>query len=274
MRSPVSAAEAASVMAPPLGIALRDCGSVAGRGTIGNPPRQPDTSLISRHQTAAYVARQESSARPRAEIADTPMAHPISVRSRRIPGSSRGRSASVSATAGTPMHDIFHCAADTADQAATVSASQLAAGFIRAQRSLVIPDGHGNAHLPHDDDEKTALRLVPAGVANGLLGGALGLYAGLTSLLIPGLGLFAVGPLALLFSSAAAGAVAGAVIGSVTCVLVLAGMPEAEAKRFEALVRAGTCLLVVHTTGPSELRVALEVFAASGIGAVTVSPAG
>jgi hypothetical protein len=172
------------------------------------------------------------------------------------------------------MPDIFYCATDTADQAATLLAALLEAGFTRAQLSLVVPDGRGNAHLPHDHDEKTALRMIPTGVTTGLLGGALGLYAGLTSLLIPGLGLLAVGPLALLFTSAAAGAVAGAVIGSVTCALVQAGMPEAEAKRFGSLVREGKCLLVVHTTGPTEHQIAQDVFAASGIGAVTFSPAG
>ena len=76
-----------------------------------------------------------------------------------------------------------------------------------------------------------------------MIGGAIGLLAGVGALAIPGLGPFiAAGPLMAALSGAAAGATMGGIVGA----LVGLGIPEIEAKRYEGKVRGGNILIAVH----------------------------
>jgi len=76
-----------------------------------------------------------------------------------------------------------------------------------------------------------------------VIGGTLGLLAGIGVLAIPGIGPFiAAGPIV----SALAGLGAGGAVGGIIGALVGMGIPEYEAKRYEGHIKAGGVLLSVH----------------------------
>lgn len=166
-----------------------------------------------------------------------------------------------------PKADIFYCTTDTLAQAQALIDVLIAHGFHNKQMSLLIPDGEGNVHLPHEHEQNTRLSVLPDGVASGLIGGALGAYTGAISLFIPGLGVvLAAGPITLVIGGATlVGAAAGVVTGGLASFLMKVCMPEAEAKRHEQIVRQGKTLLIVHTTGHEELERAERVIIQSGI---------
>jgi len=88
---------------------------------------------------------------------------------------------------------------------------------------------------------------APEGAATGLVaGGALGAIAAalvaVGSVAIPGIGLFAAGPLVAALAGAGAGGVAGGLVGS----LVGLGFPEHEAKLVSDQVQKGAILVGVE----------------------------
>jgi uncharacterized membrane protein len=83
------------------------------------------------------------------------------------------------------------------------------------------------------------------------------LLAGIGALAIPGLGPFiAAGPIMAALSGAAAGAAAGGLTGA----LVGLGIPEYEAKQYEARVKGGNILLSVHTDDRAQRTRVKEIF--------------
>ena len=79
--------------------------------------------------------------------------------------------------------------------------------------------------------------------AGGVIGGTLGLLAGVGLLAIPGLGPFiAAGPI----MAGLAGLGVGGAVGGVTGALIGMGIPEFEAKRYEGRLQKGGILLSVH----------------------------
>ena len=83
-----------------------------------------------------------------------------------------------------------------------------------------------------------------AGAGSGaVLGGTLGLLAGIGALAIPGVGpLIAAGPI----MATLAGIGVGGAVGGFTGALIGIGIPEYEAKRYEGLIKEGRILLSVH----------------------------
>jgi Protein of unknown function (DUF3341) len=118
------------------------------------------------------------------------------------------------------------------------------AGFRNTDISVLFPENVGTKDLAHEKNTK-----APEGVATGassgaVIGGTLGLLAGIGALAIPGLGPFiAAGPI----MAALAGVGAGGVVGGVTGALIGMGIPEYEAKRYEGRVKSGGVLLSVHS---------------------------
>ena len=94
-----------------------------------------------------------------------------------------------------------------------------------------------------------------------MLGGALGLLAGIGALAIPGVGpLIAAGPI----MATLAGAGAGGAIGGITGALVGLGIPEYEAKRYEGRIQKGGILLSVHCATSDEVKRAKEIIERTG----------
>ena len=103
---------------------------------------------------------------------------------------------------------------------------------------------------------------VAAGVTmGGMIGGTLGLLAGVGLLAIPGMGPFiAAGPI----MAGLAGLGVGGAVGGVTCALIGMGIPEFQAKRYEGRLQKGGILLSVHCDTAEEIKRAEEVLKATG----------
>jgi hypothetical protein len=94
-----------------------------------------------------------------------------------------------------------------------------------------------------------------------LIGGTLGLLAGIGLLAIPGVGpLIAAGPI----MAALAGLGVGGAVGGFTGALVGMGIPEYEAKRYEGRVKEGGILLSAHCDTSEQVKRAKEVMERTG----------
>src|SRR5579872_17681 len=108
------------------------------------------------------------------------------------------------------------------------------ADFRNTDISVLFPDNSGTKDFAHEKNTK-----APEGAATGagtgaVVGGALGWLVGIGALAIPGVGPFiAAGPIMAALSGAAVGGAVGGVAGA----LIGMGIPEYEAKRYEAKVK-------------------------------------
>jgi hypothetical protein len=140
--------------------------------------------------------------------------------------------------------------------------SLMRAGFPASDISVLLPESLGG---PQDMGTEKATK-APEGTAvgvttGGVIGGTLGLLAGVGLLAIPGLGPFiAAGPI----MAALAGLGVGGAVGGVTGALIGLGIPEFEAKRYEGRLQKGEILLSVHCDTAGEITRAKEVLKASG----------
>lgn len=102
---------------------------------------------------------------------------------------------------------------------------------------------------------------VAGATTGGILGGSLGLLAGIGALAIPGLGPFiAAGPIMAALSGSAVGGSVGLLIGA----LIGSGIPEYEAKKYEAGLKEGNILMSVHTDSDEEIKLASEIMKKEG----------
>ncbi len=119
----------------------------------------------------------------------------------------------------------------------------LAAGFRNEDISVLLQDNVGTKDFAHEKHTKAPEGTATGVVAGGLIGGTIGLLAGIGVLAIPGLGpLIAAGPIIAALTGVGSGGVVGGIIGA----LVGMGIPEYEAKRYEGRIKEGGILLSVH----------------------------
>lgn len=129
-----------------------------------------------------------------------------------------------------------------------------AAGFSNNDISVIFPN-HDNIGM--EKHTKAPEGAAAGGGIGGIVGGTLGLLAGIGLLAIPGLGpLIAAGPIL----AALSGAAAGAAVGSISGALIGLGIPEMEAKHYEAQVKGGNTLVSVHCEDDDEIVRAKNVF--------------
>ncbi len=159
------------------------------------------------------------------------------------------------------MKKAVFCTATTQTQAETIVNQLRAAGFVDNDISVLFPDKRGTRDFAHEHNTKAPEGAVAGAGTGGLLGGTLGLLAGIGVLAIPGLGPFiAAGPI----MAALSGAAAGATVGGVTGALVGMGIPEIEAKHYEGKLRDGNILVSVHTEDSKQRDAAKAIFERSG----------
>lgn len=109
---------------------------------------------------------------------------------------------------------------------------------------------------------------VTGTIAGGLIGGSIGLLAGIGSLAIPGLGiLIAAGPILGALSGGAVGGAVGLLIGA----LVGMGIPEYEAKKYEDALKSGGVLICVLATESKQIDRAKEIFTKEGAKNISTS---
>jgi hypothetical protein len=134
------------------------------------------------------------------------------------------------------------------------------AGFSKGDVSVLFPDKSGTKDFAHEHHTKAPEGAVAGVGTGGVMGGTIGLLAGIGALAIPGLGPFiAAGPIL----AALSGAAAGAAVGGLTGALVGMGIPEIEAKRYEGKIKGGNLLISVHTESSDEVKKAEGIFKAA-----------
>lgn len=142
------------------------------------------------------------------------------------------------------------------------------AGFATSDVSVLFPDQSGTRDFAHEKNTKAPEGAVTGVGAGGVIGGALGLLAGIGTLAIPGLGPFiAAGPIMAALSGAAAGATVGGIAGA----LIGMGIPELEAKRYAGKIQNGNILVSVHVESSEEVGRAKKVLEAAGAQDVSTS---
>jgi hypothetical protein len=140
--------------------------------------------------------------------------------------------------------------------------SLMKAGFPVSDVSVLLPESLGGPKDMGTEKATKAPEGTAAGVtAGGVIGGTLGLLAGVGLLAIPGLGPFiAAGPI----MAGLAGLGVGGAVGGVTGALIGMGIPEFEAKRYEGRLKSGGILLSVHCDTSEEIKRAKEVLKVTG----------
>ena len=119
----------------------------------------------------------------------------------------------------------------------------LTTGFNNSAISVLMPDDETTRAFAHEKHTKAPEGTATGVTAGGVIGGTLGLLAGIGALAIPGVGpLIAAGPI----MAGLAGVGVGGAVGGVVGALVGMGIPEFEAKRYEGAVKGGGVLLSVH----------------------------
>jgi hypothetical protein len=126
-------------------------------------------------------------------------------------------------------------------------------GFANYDISVLLPDDESTRAFAHEKSTKAPEGTATGATAGGIVGGTLGLLAGIGMLAIPGVGpLIAAGPIV----AALAGVGAGGAVGGIVGALVGMGIPEYEAKRYEGAVKGGGTLLSVHCNTSEEVDLA------------------
>src|ERR1051326_7536701 len=153
------------------------------------------------------------------------------------------------------------CIAKDEAQACRIVDSLKTAGFSNDDISALLPDKQSTREFAHEKGTKAPEGAITGVGTGGVLGGVLGWLAGIGALAIPGLGPFiAAGPIMAALSGAGVGATAGGIIGA----LVGMGIPEYEAKRYEARLREGRILIAVHAENSDDSKRAKEIFERAG----------
>jgi hypothetical protein len=145
---------------------------------------------------------------------------------------------------------------------AEVAVDQLiAGGFSNDDVSVLMSDVRGSKDFAAEKNTK-APEGTAAGVGvGGVVGGTLGLLAGIGALAIPGVGpLIAAGPI----MGALAGLGVGGTVGGLVGALVGMGIPEYEAQRYEGRVKDGGILVSVHCNSSEEVSRAKDILKATG----------
>lgn len=121
--------------------------------------------------------------------------------------------------------------------------------------------------MGHEKHTKGSEGAATGTLAGGIIGGTIGLLAGIGSLAIPGLGAFiAAGPLMAALSGSAVGGSLGLMVGT----LIGLDIPEYEAKRYEDSLKHGNLLISVHCDTAEQIDLAKDIFKMNDIEDISV----
>jgi hypothetical protein len=134
-------------------------------------------------------------------------------------------------------------------------------GFSNDDVSVLMSDVKGTKDFAHEKATKAPEGTAVGVTTGGVIGGTLGLLAGIGVLAIPGVGpLIAAGPI----MGALAGLGVGGAVGGLVGALVGMGIPEYEAKRYAGRVKDGGVLLSVHCDTSQEIDRAKDLLKKTG----------
>lgn len=164
------------------------------------------------------------------------------------------------------MSTSAFCIASTSAMANSIVSSLKTSGFNDNDISVLFPDKSSTRDFAHEMNTKAPEGATVGVGAGGVVGGTLGLLAGIGLLAIPGLGPFiAAGPIMAALSGIAVGAAVGGIAGA----LIGMGIPEIEAKRYEDKVKSGNILISVHSEDSKATARATEIFTRAGATDIT-----
>ena len=159
------------------------------------------------------------------------------------------------------MATSVFCIASSESKANDIVSRLKSSGFRDNDISVLFPDKSTTHQFAHEKHTKAPEGTVAGAATGGVVGGTLGLLAGIGLLAVPGVGPFiAAGPIMAALSGIAAGAAVGGIAGA----LVGLGIPEIEAKRYEGRVRDGNVLISAHSENADEIKKAKGIFESSG----------
>ena len=134
-------------------------------------------------------------------------------------------------------------------------------GFPVTDISVLVPESLGNKDIGTEKATKAPEGAAAGAGTGAILGGTLGLLAGIGALAIPGVGpLIAAGPI----MATLAGIGVGGTVGGIAGALIGLGIPEYEAKRYEGRLQKGGILLSVHCDTSEEIESAKELMERTG----------
>jgi hypothetical protein len=137
----------------------------------------------------------------------------------------------------------------------------LKSGFTTSDVSVLLPENLGGKPIATHKDTKAPEGATAGGAGGAVVGGTLGLLAGIGALAIPGLGPFiAAGPI----MAALAGMGVGGAVGGFAGALIGMGIPEYEAKRYEGRIQKGGILLSVHCDTSDQIKRGKEILKNTG----------
>ena len=137
----------------------------------------------------------------------------------------------------------------------------IAAGFSNQDVSVLMSDKTSSREFATEKNTKAPEGTATGVGVGGVVGGTLGLLAGIGALAIPGVGpLIAAGPI----MAGLAGLGVGGAVGGLVGALVGLGIPEYEAKRYEGRVKDGGILVSVHCDTSEEISRAKDVLKQAG----------
>ncbi|WP_263359791.1 general stress protein [Acidicapsa ligni] len=137
----------------------------------------------------------------------------------------------------------------------------VASGFPNEDVSVLMSDVDSTRDFAHEKATKAPEGTAVGVTTGGVVGGTLGLLAGIGALAIPGIGpLVAAGPI----MGALAGLGVGGAVGGLVGALVGMGIPEYEAKLYEGRVKDGGILLSVHCDTSDEIKRAKDILNETG----------
>jgi hypothetical protein len=135
------------------------------------------------------------------------------------------------------------------------------AGFSSQALSVLLSDRDEARVLAGENSNTDSEGLTAGAGVGGVVGGALGLLAGIGALAIPGVGPFiAAGPI----MASLAGLGVGGAVGGFVGALVAMGIPEFEAKLYDGRVKDGGVLVAVHCESSETISRAKDVLTAEG----------
>ena len=126
---------------------------------------------------------------------------------------------------------------------------------------MLLPESLGSKDIGTEKATKAPEGAAAGAGSGAVLGGTLGLLAGIGALAIPGVGpLIAAGPI----MAALAGIGVGGAVGGFTGAMIGMGIPEYEAKRYEGRLQKGGILLSVHCDTSDEIDRAKDILERTG----------
>jgi len=134
-------------------------------------------------------------------------------------------------------------------------------GFRNVDISVLFPFNDGKKDFALEKGTKAPEGAAAGATSGAVIGGALGWFAGIGLLAIPGAGpLVAAGPIMALLS----GAGVGAAVGGLTGALIGMGIPEYVATRHEGRIKSGCILLSVHADDSTWITKAKNILESAG----------